>query len=115
MKVEFEYPELVISYRNALLNYIFISKDLNNSLENMPLNEKIKSLTVGKYQEDFNKEKSMFSHTVVDCAKDVFKMPDLEACKDSEEAEKELLSYYKNNFEDDFITYTAKLIEELEL
>ena len=115
VKVEFEYPELVISYRNALLNYIFISKDLNNSLENMPLNEKIKSLTVGKYQEDFNKEKSMFSHTVVDCAKDVFKMPDLEACKDSEEAEKELLSYYKNNFEDDFITYTAKLIEELEL
>lgn len=112
ISINYKYPPNIVKYKNSLLNYIFISEELNGKLKNEALSEKVNKLT-GNLKGKFKKGSSDFSKMVVDKVKESFNMPDLNEVKTSDEAIKKLDSYYKDEFEDQWISYMKSVFNEM--
>lgn len=112
-RIEYSYPEKIIKYKNALLNYIFISDSLNREMGNIPVSEKVRKLLKGEYSKEFENEKSEYSKMVVECVSEHIKMPELGSCSDSEEACSILNNYFEMKFEDQFAELTKAVFMKM--
>lgn len=112
-RIEYSYPEKIIKYKNALLNYIFISDSLNREMGNIPVSEKVRKLLKGEYSKEFENEKSEYSKMVVECVNEHIKMPELGSCLDSEEACSKLNNYFEMEFEDQFAELTKAVFMKM--
>lgn len=111
--IEYRYPKKIRKYKNALLNYIFISDSLNREMGNIPVSEKVRKLLKGEYSKEFENEKSEYSKMVVECVSEHIKMPELGSCSDSEEACSKLNNYFEMEFEDQFAELTKAVFMKM--
>ena len=119
--VEYRLPSQIVRYRNALFNYIFIPKDLNNKIENLNPFQKISYLK--KHNSDI---KCRYSSNYIDmiCKTDsqnniteynFFKdLPcDVSKYKTFEEHHKALDAYFLKQFPSDFLDFSTALIKRM--
>lgn len=104
------YSSDIKKYANSLFNFVFISKDLNQKLENRVLWNKIRFFMEEGHIEEVECE---YSRMIVGLCK-CFTNPTNLAVEDEEDVVKEINSYYEGIFTKEFSNYASKVIENIE-
>lgn len=102
-------------YRNSLFNYIFIPHDLNDKLDNEVISEKLSIIKTSK-----TKIECQYSNDYLNLIKSsqyFNKYPSnktIDKCINKEEARQLLDEYFNNEFPNEYLNFSTKLVEGFE-
>lgn len=103
--IKHKYEKEIQKYSNSVFNFIFIPENLNSTLNNLYVSEKIEIL-----KENRDKIKCEYSNMVLDKASEIFKkLPMKNNELDIEKTEE----YFGYNFKRDFKDYSNAILDEI--